>query len=46
VIPDFPGHEHVITSNEALDLPTLPKRIVIVGSGLLLSQGSGAQPVR
>src|SRR5262249_42507514 len=31
LIPDFPGREHVITSNEALDLPKRPKRIVIVG---------------
>jgi len=32
--PVIPGIEHVISSNEALDLPTLPKRIVI-GRGRL-----------
>src|SRR5262249_27870355 len=30
-VPDIPGIEHVISSNEALDLPALPRRIVIVG---------------
>jgi glutathione reductase (NADPH) len=34
-IPDFPGAEHVITSNEALDLKKLPDRIVIVGAGYI-----------
>ncbi|MEX0694153.1 MAG: glutathione-disulfide reductase [Rhodospirillales bacterium] len=32
-LPDVPGIEHAITSNEALDLDDLPKRIVIVGGG-------------
>ncbi len=27
-VPDIPGIEHVISSNEALDLPHLPRRIV------------------
>src|SRR5262245_12811202 len=31
VKPAIPGIEHVITSNEALDLKELPRRIVIVG---------------
>ncbi len=34
-LPEMPGIEHVITSNEALDLPELPKRIVIVGGGYI-----------
>ncbi len=35
VTPDIPGIEHVISSNEALDLKELPKRIVIVGSSYI-----------
>jgi len=41
VIPDFPGKEHVITSNEALDLPQRPKRIVIVGGGYIAVEFAG-----
>ncbi len=33
--PKIPGLEHVISSNEALDLPELPKRIVIQGGGYI-----------
>jgi len=35
VTPGIPGIEHVISSNEALDLKALPKRIVIVGSSYI-----------
>lgn len=31
--PALPGIEHVITSNEALDLTELPRRLTIVGGG-------------
>ena len=41
VVPDFPGKEHVITSNEALDLPQRPKRIVIVGGGYIAVEFAG-----
>ena len=34
-LPDFPGIELAITSNEAFDLPQLPKRIVIIGGGYI-----------
>jgi len=34
-VPDIPGKEHVITSDEALELPALPKSIAIVGSGYI-----------
>src|SRR2546429_3706445 len=34
-VPNIPGIEHVISSNEALDLPTLPRKIVIVGGGYI-----------
>jgi len=33
--PDLPGVEHVITSNEALDLPRQPRRIVVAGGGYI-----------
>ena len=33
--PDIPGREHVISSNEAFDLPDLPPRIVIQGGGYI-----------
>src|SRR4051794_20751543 len=33
--PKIPGLEHVISSNEALHLPDLPKRIVIQGGGYI-----------
>jgi glutathione reductase (NADPH) len=39
--PQLPGIEHVISSNEALDLPTLPKRIVIVGGGYIAVEFAG-----
>lgn len=34
-VPQFPGSEHAITSNEAFFLPQLPKRIVVVGGGYI-----------
>nr|MBC8158599.1 FAD-dependent oxidoreductase [Alphaproteobacteria bacterium] len=40
-MPQIPGIEHVITSNEALDLPELPKRIVVVGGGYIAVEFAG-----
>jgi glutathione reductase (NADPH) len=34
-VPDIPGREHAITSNEAFYLKELPKRIVVVGGGYI-----------
>src|SRR5207245_289161 len=34
-VPPIPGAELAITSNEALELPSLPKRLVIVGGGYI-----------
>ncbi|MDF5890416.1 glutathione-disulfide reductase [Pseudomonas syringae pv. syringae] len=34
-VPDVPGREHAITSNEAFYLKTLPKRVVVVGGGYI-----------
>ena len=32
-IPEIPGHEHAISSNEVFHLDKIPRRIVIVGGG-------------
>src|SRR5262249_4012947 len=39
--PNIPGIEYVISSNEALDLPKLPKKIVIVGGGYIAVEFAG-----
>jgi len=39
--PRIPGIEHVISSNEALDLPRRPQRIVIVGGGYIAVEFAG-----
>ena len=41
VMPDIPGIDHVITSNEALDLMEQPSRIVIVGGGYIAVEFAG-----
>jgi glutathione reductase (NADPH) len=41
VLPPVPGIEHAITSNEALDLPSLPRRVVIVGGGYVAVEFAG-----
>lgn len=38
---ELPGIEHVITSNEAFELPDLPKRILIVGGGYVAVEFAG-----
>ena len=40
-MPPIPGIEHVITSNEALELPELPKRIAIIGGGYIAVEFAG-----
>ncbi len=34
-VPDIPGREHIITSNEAFFLEALPRKAVIVGGGYI-----------
>lgn len=34
-VPEIPGREHAITSNEAFFLEQLPKRVVVVGGGYI-----------
>ena len=41
VIPDIPGREFAITSNEAFHLVELPKRIAIVGAGYIAVEFAG-----
>jgi glutathione reductase (NADPH) len=41
VMPDIPGIEHAISSNEALDLPKFPERIAIVGGGYIALELAG-----
>jgi glutathione reductase (NADPH) len=41
VMPAIPGIEHAITSNEALDLTDLPRRIVICGGGYIAVEFAG-----
>ena len=38
---DIPGIEHVITSEEAFQLPQLPKRILVVGGGYIAVEFAG-----
>lgn len=48
-IPDIPGHEHAINSNQAFFLEQLPKRVLVVGGGYIavefasIFNGLGAQ---
>jgi glutathione reductase (NADPH) len=41
VLPSIPGIEHAITSNEALDLGALPRRVVIIGGGYIAVEFAG-----
>jgi glutathione reductase (NADPH) len=41
MIPDAPGAEYGITSNEVFHLPALPKRIVIAGAGYIANEFAG-----
>jgi glutathione reductase (NADPH) len=40
-LPEIPGKELAITSNEALDLKDLPKRILIIGGGYISVEFAG-----
>ena len=40
-IPDIPGRQHVISSNEAFFLDTLPASVVIVGGGYIAVEFAG-----
>ena len=40
-VPDCPGHEHGITSNEAFHLDAIPERILIAGAGYIANEFAG-----
>jgi glutathione reductase (NADPH) len=40
-LPQVPGIEHAVTSDQALDLMSLPERIVIVGGGYIAVEFAG-----
>ena len=40
-MPDFPGSEYTITSNEIFDLADLPNRILVVGGGYIAVEFAG-----
>ena len=40
-MPEFPGNEHVITSNEAFFLEDLPRRTMVVGGGYIAVEFAG-----
>ena len=40
-VPDLPGKEHIITSNEAFFLEELPKRVIVVGGGYIAVEFAG-----
>jgi glutathione reductase (NADPH) len=39
-IPDIPGAEHSITSDEAFHIESLPKRVIVVGGGFIACEFS------
>ncbi len=41
VMPDVPGIEHAISSNEALHLEEFPKRVIVVGGGYIAVEFAG-----
>jgi glutathione reductase (NADPH) len=41
VVPEIPGREHAVTSNEAFFLERLPRRIAIVGGGYIAAEFAG-----
>lgn len=40
-VPEFPGNEHAITSNEAFSFETFPKRALVVGGGYIAVEFAG-----
>lgn len=40
-VPEFPGNEHVITSNKAFFIESLPKRSLVVGGGYIAVEFAG-----
>ncbi|HXH14826.1 MAG TPA: glutathione-disulfide reductase [Sphingomonas sp.] len=41
LVPEFPGSEHGITSNEVFHLDEVPKRVLIAGAGYIANEFAG-----
>ena len=41
LVPQIPGHEHILTSNEMFHLEQLPHRMVVVGGGYIAVEFAG-----
>ncbi len=41
VVPDIPGKEHIISSNEVFYLDEFPKRVIVVGGGYIAVEFAG-----
>lgn len=41
MVPDIPGKEHIITSNEVFDMPTLPQKAIVLGGGYIAVEFAG-----
>ncbi|MGS2716817.1 glutathione-disulfide reductase [Eionea flava] len=41
MVPDIPGSEHIISSNEAFYLDKFPKRVIVVGGGYIAVEFAG-----
>jgi glutathione reductase (NADPH) len=40
-VPDIPGREHVVSSNEVFDLEQFPQRMIVVGGGYIAVEFAG-----
>lgn len=40
-VPEFPGSEHMLTSNEMFDLEALPERLLVLGGGYIAVEFAG-----
>lgn len=40
-IPEIPGREHLLSSDQIFDLPVLPKKMLIIGGGYIATEFAG-----
>ncbi|GAA5525598.1 glutathione amide reductase [Microbulbifer aestuariivivens] len=40
-VPDIPGREHILTSNQVFSMDTFPKRVLVVGGGYIAVEFAG-----
>lgn len=40
-VPDIPGAEHIISSNEVFDLDSFPEKVIVVGGGYIAIEFAG-----